>query len=81
MLTTRPFSIWKYLGLIPTTVTKNKKCDEKFVSIMKDGHLKTQLEPTPEVSCILSIPQIVDSVRHNIFIMNWPLSKSLENQF
>jgi hypothetical protein len=32
--------------------------------------LKTGGEPIPDMSCILNIPQIMDNIQHNCWVMN-----------
>jgi hypothetical protein len=39
------------------------------------------VEPTPETSCISSIPQAMDNIQHSFPVMNQPLSQTLQNHF
>jgi hypothetical protein len=43
---------------------------KKTGSIMTTNYMKTGVEPTPETSCILDIPQTNNSVQHNIPLLN-----------
>jgi len=39
--------------------------------------LKMGAEPTPQMLCISNAPHTMDSVQHNIHIMNQPLSQTI----
>jgi hypothetical protein len=55
---------------IPTTVTQNSSI------IMETNYLKTRVQATSDIPCILHILQTADSVRHNVPIMNQTLSQT-----
>jgi len=62
-----------------------------FVSVMTVSHLKTGVEPTAEILCILSIIHAMDSDQHNCGIshyhiqgciqkfLDWPLGARTAN--
>jgi hypothetical protein len=42
-------------------------------------YLKTGLGPTTETLCMSNTPQTINSVQHNIAVMNQPLSQTLRD--
>jgi hypothetical protein len=41
------------------------------------SHLKKRLEPTPDTSCILKIPQALDSVTHNMSVICFDIEERI----
>jgi len=50
--------------------SKSLSAQEIYRSIMKTNLLKTSMAPVSELSCILNIPQVVNTAQHNSNVMN-----------